>query len=44
MTVTPSNGLVDTPDFFSETTLGSILTSVVKLSSIPALLHLPMIV
>jgi hypothetical protein len=44
ITVTPSNGLVGTRDFFSGTTLGSILTSVVKLCFFPALLHLPMIV
>jgi hypothetical protein len=41
--VTPSNGLVGTPDFFSGTTLGSILSSVVKLWFFRVLLHLPMI-
>jgi hypothetical protein len=44
MTVIPSNGPVGTPDFFSGTAPGSILTSVVKLCFFRALLHLPMIV
>jgi hypothetical protein len=40
--VTPSNGLVGSPDFFSGIAMGSMQTNVVKLSFIKALLHHPM--
>jgi hypothetical protein len=37
--VTPSNGLVGAPDFFSGIAMGSIQTSVVKLCFNKAVLH-----
>ena len=39
--VTPSNGQVGTPDFFSGTVRGSVQTSDFKLSSSRALFHAP---